>query len=401
MRYRISSFFVLILTFQFGSAQVIENFLDGDFTTDPEWSGDTDLFVVKANQLNSQSSTAGNYYLSTPSNLALNTQWNFYFNMKFGTSGVNYTDVYLVSDSANLTTPNNGYFVRIGGSADEVSLYKIVDGVETVLIDGPDGVINSSSNNPFDVRVTRDAENNWTLFYDDGVTNNMDSIGAVVDHMITSSSFFGIVITQSGAASAVNGHFFDNFNVSALGGSDVSPPTIDSIVVVNSTHLEVYFNEVVDAVTSQNLTHYFVNKGVGYPTTAVRSIFDSTIVQLSFSTEFINGQHYNLTINKVADTLSNAITSLVEPFNYLLLIAPTIGDVLITEIFADPVPQIGLPTKEFVELYNNTNTLFVLNNWKFVNFTKVKRLPNFFYKQTVMLFCVLLKIRHFIRPMEM
>jgi hypothetical protein len=378
MRYRISFFFVLIITFQFGSAQVIENFFDGDFTNNPEWSGDTDLFLVIANQLNAQSPTSGNYYLSTPSNLALNTQWDFYFNMKFGTSGVNYVDVYLIADIPNLINPNDGYFVRIGGSSDEVSLYKIVGGVETILIDGPDGVINSSSNNPFDVRVTRDAGNNWILFYDDGATNNMVSIGTVVDHTITSSSFFGIAITQSGAASAVNGHFFDNFNVGVLGGADVFAPTIDSLVVVNSTLLDVYFNEVVDATTSQNLAHYFVNEGVGNPSAAVRSTSDSAIVQLTFLTEFTNGQYYNLTINNVTDTLANAITSLIEPFNYLHLIAPTYGAILITEIFADPVPQVDLPTKEFVELYNNTNTLFELNNWKFVNSTTVKTLPNFY-----------------------
>jgi hypothetical protein len=378
MRRQMIVFFAWILIPQFGYNQFVDHFSDGDFTNNPVWTGDTHLFAVTANKLNSQSLTSGTYYLSTPSNLALNAQWDFYFNMQFGTSGVNYIDVYLLSDVADLTTPNAGYFVRIGGSSDKISLYKIVGGTETILIDGPNGVINSSSNNPFDVRVTRDAEDNWTLFYDDGAASTLVSIGTLMDNSIAIGGYFGIVIKQSGAASVVNGHFFDNFVLASLGGADVSPPTIDSVLVLNTNNLSLYFNEPVRLSSSQNQMNYAVDHGIGSPNFAVRDVVDPTIVHLTFATAFTNGHHYNLTTNSVADTLGNALGSSVESFAYLRIITPNFEEVILNEIFADPSPTLGLPTKEFVELYNTTSNLFVLNNWKFVNSTAVKTLPNFY-----------------------
>lgn len=368
--------FSIFVISHFVSAQFTDNFTDGDFTANPVWSGDVALFSAATNELNSQNPGAGFYYLSTPSTFALNGQWNFYFNLKFSTSGANFVDVYLISDVANVTTPNNGYFVRIGGTTDEVSLYKIVSGAPTIIIDGPDGSVNSSTNNPFNVRVTRDITNNWTLEYDDGVLGPFTNVGTVFDNAVTTSSFFGIAITQSSAAGPINNHFFDNFNVGPIVG-DTSAPQIDSVVVVNSTNLDVYFNEPVDLVTAQTLTNFNVNGGIGNPSVANRDLIDSSLVHLTFATAFTIGQPYNLTVINVEDTINNAITSIIKPFTYIVVITPNAKDVLINEIFADPTPQEGLPTEEFVELYNNTNTAFVLNNWKFINSTTAKNLPNY------------------------
>jgi Lamin Tail Domain/Bacterial Ig-like domain/FlgD Ig-like domain len=365
-----------ILSAQLCAAQFTDDFTDGDYTVNPVWSGDNGLYTVTANELNSQSAVANVYYLSTPSTLAANAQWDFYFNMQFGTSGANFVDVYLMSDVANVTTPNDGYFVRIGGTPDEVSLYKIVAGTPTILIDGPDGVVNSSTNNPFDVRVTRDASDNWILFYDDGAASSLVTIGSVIDNSVNVSNFFGIAITQSGAAGPVNSHFFDNFSVGAIVG-DTSAPALDSLNVLNATQLDAYFNEPVDVTTAQTLTNYAVDLGIGNPSTAVRDAIDSSLVHLTFATPFTSGQPYNLTITNVADTLANAITTIIQPFTYLVVIAPNAGDVIINEIFADPSPQIGLPAEEFVELYNTSSNAYVINNWQFINSTTAKSLPNF------------------------
>ncbi len=39
------------------------------------------------------------------------------------------------------------------------------------------------------------------------------------------------------------------------------------------------------------------------------------------------------------------------------------GDVIISEIMADPVPAVDLPAKEYIELYNRTQYSFNLKNW--------------------------------------
>src|ERR1051325_4433869 len=149
-------------------AQFADDFSDSDFISNPAWSGDTAEFAIANvagnNVLRSNSTMASsNFYLSTPSSLVNNCQWEFWVNLTFNTSSANYVDVYLTSDSANLNASNNnGYYVRIGNTADEISLYKKVSGTSTKIIDGVDGVTNIS-NNILKIRVTRESANLWKL----------------------------------------------------------------------------------------------------------------------------------------------------------------------------------------------------------------------------------------------
>ncbi|MCB0408582.1 MAG: lamin tail domain-containing protein [Flavobacteriales bacterium] len=357
-------------------AQFSDDFTDGDFTTNPTWSGDNALFTITSGELNSQSPGAATYYLSTSSTLSANAEWIFDLNLKFGTSGANYVDVFLMADLANLTTAQNGYFVRIGSTQDDVKLYSLVSGTETVLIDGADGSVNSTSNNPFQIKVTRDASDNWTLLYDDGILGSYTNAGSVVDNVVNSSSFFGVLIEQSGAASPINNHFFDNFYCGVI-GADLTPPSIDSVVVVNANNLDVYFNEVVEINSSQTLTNYSADNGLGNPSTAIRDVVDSSIVHLTFATAFTNGLTNQLTTSNVEDNSGNAISSLMNSFTYLVIIPVNYKDVVINEIFADPSPQVGLPDAEFVELYNTSSNTYNLNAWNFINSTTSKTLPNF------------------------
>lgn len=370
-------FFFLILAYSFSAkAQFSDDFTDGDFTNNPTWSGDNGLFTTTLGQLNSQSPTAATYYLSTPSTLAANTEWIFDINLKLATSGSNYVDVYLMSDVAVLSNPQNGYFVRIGSTQDDIKLYKIVGGTETLLIDGVDGSVNSSTNNPFRIKVTRDAADLWTLTYDDGILGSFVNAGSIVDNSVNTSSFFGVKIIQSSAASAVNNHFFDNFYVGVI-GADVTPPAIDSVVVVNTTNLKVYFNETVDLNSAQNTLNYSADNGLGNPISASRDVVDSSLVHLTFSTSFGNNILNTLTVNNVEDLSGNTIINATKTFMYVVMVVPNYRDVVINEIHADPTPQVGLPDAEFVELYNASSNAYNLSGWKFVNTTTVKLLPNY------------------------
>ncbi len=91
-----------------------------------------------------------------------------------------------------------GYFVRIGNTNDEICLYrKDNGGVITKIIDGADGVLNSS-NNVMKIKVIRDASNQWILSRDlSGTGNSYTTEGSVTDATYTSSAFFGFYIKQS------------------------------------------------------------------------------------------------------------------------------------------------------------------------------------------------------------
>lgn len=361
------------------NAQVTEDFSDGDFTNNPTWSGDVSLFTVAGGMLQSQSAGAATYYLSTPSTIATNAEWSFYFDFQFSTSGANYASVYLMADNSDMNLVSNGYFVKMGGTTDEISLYKVVGGTETILIDGADGLINSSSSNPFRIKVTRDASDNWTLQYDDlgsSPTGGYVSGGSANDGSVSSSTHMGMIITQSSAASAVNAHFFDDISSNNI-APDVTPPTVSSVTVVSGTQLSVLFDEPVDVTTAQTASNYVVNNGIGAAQSAVINGGNPSQVDLTFTTTFTQGITNTLTVSNVEDVANNAMTTSNHDFVYFVAVPAVYGDVIINEIFADPSPQIGLPSGEYVELYNASSTPFDLDGWKFSDASSTATLPSY------------------------
>lgn len=374
---------VLVICLMIGKwssfAQVSEDFTDGDFTNNPTWSGDVSLFTVAGGMLQSQSPAAATYYLSTPCTIATDAEWTYYFDFQFSTSGANYADFYLMSDNADLNSVTNGYFVRMGGTTDEISLYKVVGGTATIIIDGADGLINSSTSNPFRVKVTRDISDNWTLQYDDlgsSPTGGYVSGGSVNDGSVTTSTHMGMIVEQSGAASAVNNHFFDDINADNI-APDITAPTVTSVTVVSATGLSVLFDEPVDVTTAQTTSNYVVNNGIGSPSTATINGGNPAQVDLVFGTSFSQGVTNTLTVSNVEDVANNAMTSSNHDFLYFVSVPAVYGDVLINEIFADPSPQYGLPAAEYIELYNASSTPFDLDGWVFSDPSSSATLPSY------------------------
>ncbi|MBK8582614.1 MAG: lamin tail domain-containing protein [Flavobacteriales bacterium] len=368
------SLFILGLSAQ---AQLTDDFTDGDFTANPAWSGDDALFTVDAGELRSNTgtlSTATTYYLSTPSTLAANAQWEFFVNLKFATSGSNYVDVYLMSDVQNLATPLNGFYVRIGETADLVTLNKMAAGSATTLVSSPAGIVNSSTDNPFRIKVTRDATDQWTLFYDDGNTGVYTNAGAATDASITTSSYFGIRIIQSTAASAVNNHFFDDFSAGPI-ILDTTAPTIVSATTTDDQHVDLWFNEPVEQATAETAGNYALSPSNSVAT-ALRDGSNLALVHLTLASAMQGGDTYTLTANGIQDFSANAIVNGTVNFTYSVIAPPTSGVVVINELMPDPDPVVGLPSAEYVELFNTTtDQTFDLTGWKITDGSSTGTLP--------------------------
>ena len=344
-------------------AQFTDNFLDGNFTNSPTWAGNTADWIVNASlQLQSNNTVVnGAFYLSTASILATTAQWEFYCQITFNPSSANYIDVYLTASASDITQNNTtGYFVRIGNTNDEISLYrKDASGTSTIIINGMDGILNTSSN-VMKIKVIRDASNQWTLFRDlSGTGTSYSSEGSVTDATFTTSSFFGIWIHQS-TASFFQRHFFDDFDVKTY-VPDVTPPAIQSVTATASNSVDVLFNEPVSLATSQITGNYSVNNGIGNPTTAVRDASNNALVHLTFASNFPNGVSCTITINSVQDLSGNAIVNGTGTFSFY---TAQRYDVVIDELMADPTPQVGLPNNEWIELRNTTTFPINLSGWK-------------------------------------
>lgn len=303
----------------------------------------------------------------------MEAQWEFAVTLSFNTSSTNYADVYVVSEQSDLlSTTNNGYFVRIGGTPDEISFYKIVNGTTSILINGTDGITNKS-NNTLRIKVIRDANNEWTLYHDASGETNYSLEGTVTDNTVITSKFFGIRVAQS-TAGFFNRHFFDDIYAGEI-IRDTQPPVLETITVLSQTELSLLFDEKLDATSAQNEANYRVNNGLKSPIRAVLQADEKTVT-LTFGSPFSNGISHELAVNQVSDVLGNSMISQIKSFLFFEAQPVQSKDIIFTEIFADVSPQVGLPEAEFMEVYNRSNNPVDVSGWKFSDGSSTAILPS-------------------------
>ena len=344
-------------------SQVADDFGDGDFTSSPAWSGSITEFTVNSSkQLQLNNTVAATSYLSTPfSTTSLdNYEWQGYVKQSFLSSGNNNGRIYLVSDQADLTQPLNGYYLQFGEalSNDAVELFKQTGTTVTSVCRGTDATIASSFALRF--KVTRDGNGLWSLyiFY---ITPNpstdfvLEATGT--DATITSSSYFGVLCVYT--VSNATKFFYDDFSVGSSIQPDITPPTVTSVNVTSSNTLSVLFSETVDPVSSQNVLSYSANNNLGNPSSAILQADQSTVL-LTFTNNFQNGIQNQLSVSNVQDLAANIMTTASFPFLFFQPQPVNFKDIILTEIFADPAPQVGLPNSEYVEILNrSTNPIDV------------------------------------------
>nr|WP_262904552.1 lamin tail domain-containing protein [Hymenobacter lucidus] len=332
-------------------AQLAETFTDGDFTQNPAWSGGTADFQINAAlqlQSNGPAVTPSNTQLVTASTSVTGTVWEFWANLRLATSGSNYADVWLVSDLADLrATANKGYFVRLGGTDDEVSLFrKNAGATATAIIDGQNTTLSSTTNNLVRVRVTRSTLNVWTLERDLTGGTNYVSEGTVTDATHQRSNYCGVSLTYS--ATNNRSFYFDDFRI-----TDRTAPVLQSASIIGARQVDVLFNE---PIFLPRPTDFQLNTGTPAILDAVRDATDQGLVHLTLAADLLPGTN-TLTVVRVAD--EGGFSG--GPFTTTLTftppaVVPGFYQLLITEIYADESPVVGLPASEFIEIHNPSAT---------------------------------------------
>lgn len=363
-------YFLLLVTFfttSLGIAQFTDSFDDGNFNASPVWTGDDSVFLVVDVsgdfQLRSNKTLpSSSFYLSSPSTQTTNCQWEWFTQLQFNTSSANYVDVYLIADQSNLFSPTlNGYFVRIGGTDDEVSLFKRESGTATKIIDGLNGVTNTS-NNTLKIKVTRTSGGEWKLDRDiTGSGSTYFTEGILTDVSVAGNGFAGISITQS-TASFFQKHFFDDFYLGPI-ILDLTPPVLLSASSISPTQIDVLFNEALNEVIAETTSNYDIQPFQSAATATLDAV-NPALVHITTPFPLQNGNTYTLFAFNIEDLYGNSVASQTTQFSYLVAETPEPGDVIITEFMADPSPRIGLPEGEFVEIYNKSGKYFNLNGWK-------------------------------------
>ncbi len=339
------------------AAQVTDNFSDGDFTSNPSWSGDMSKFMVNTGlQLQLNSTGADSSYLSVPNTMNLDScEWNFWLRLDFSPSSNNNARLYLVSDQQNLKNSLNGYYLQFGEalSNDQVELFRQSGSTSTSVCRG---ITLIESSFAIRVKVTRNSSAAWQLYIDPAGGNSFQLEATGTDSVFNTTSYFGIVCKYT--SSNATKFYFDDFYAGPI-VLDTLPPILTEVSVMSSTQLDVQFNEQVDSSTAQNVNNYSVNYSSGIPATAQRDLSDFTLAHLTFGTSFQSSLLYTLIANNISDLSGNVMT-LNSAMDFAIPEAAQPNDIIINEILYNPL----VGGEDFVELYNNSSKIINLNTLK-------------------------------------
>ncbi len=366
--------FLLLLFVPFISfAQVQDNFSDGDFTENPEWTGDADKFIVNENfQLQLYDDDAGEAFLVTENEMIDDTQWEFWVRLAFTPSDNNHPRIYLVADNDDLHGSVNGYFMQIGKTGTEnkrIYFYR-QDGDEVEeLMEGAQNIA-TGSNNILRIKVTRDDEGNWDFFADQQGGELFMPQGSVNDNTYASTLYFGLFCKYTVTNS--RRFYFDDIYVGDI-IPDTIPPKVKRLNVVDPNILDVHFSKAIDVNTAENTDHYYVNKGIGMPLIASVDPEYPSVVRLMFGENFTENVNYRITIINIEDLAGNVMDDFEDVF---VNFAAQRYDVVFNEIMANPSPPVELPPYEFIELYNTTEFEIDVEGWFFKDHRSKREMPH-------------------------
>ncbi|MFN0014898.1 MAG: lamin tail domain-containing protein [Saprospiraceae bacterium] len=343
------------------SAQIADDFSDGNFTANPAWQGDMANFVVNtAGELQLNAPAAGNSVLAVAGIIPDSAVWLLDMRLAFAPSATNLLRVYLMADQADLLQAN-GYYLEIGenGTTDALRLYR-QDGSasRTLLATGLSGFVAADPVN-IRLRVRRSTGANWTVEARAGGNGPFEPQGSATDaaHSPGAGRFLGFYCLYT--ATRTDKFFLDNISV-LPDLPDTSPPILLS-ALANATGTEVLalFDEDLDSTTALDPAHYAIS-GLGGPTSAAFAGGGRQQVRLTLAAALGTGMH-TLQTQQVTDIAGNISGAQSAVFEFVFIEPAAEFDILVNEIMADPTPSVGLPEVEWLELHNRSDKIINLN----------------------------------------
>ena len=345
-----------------GYAQFSDDFSDGDFTENPPWFGDTGFFSVENNQLRlTAPSESQEAQLVTLSQALITASWEFALEMTFQPSGNNFAKVYLLSDNSQLNAPLNGYYLEIGATNRAVRLMR-QNGTTTATV--VEGIENRLASNPvqLSVRVTRDAVGFWEVYTDTTGGTAYVLEGNGFDDTNLHGDYFGVYCRYT--PTRADRFYFDNFVVTGDPFTDNEPPKVVDLVPISANELTVTCDKNVQLSSITTLTNFEVNENIGNPIASERNPTNAREFTLTFDASFEIGKVYTLSTQQLLNYSNVASAKQYVDFQYIVAQEAEYGDIIINEFMARSNPTVGLPDRQYVEVYNRSDKFIHLKDWK-------------------------------------
>jgi hypothetical protein len=308
------------------------------------WQGNTGDFLIQDGRLVSDSDQPNDtFYLSSRSEkLHEFVYWQLESELKFRTSSANYIDFVIASEQADLEGIQNGIFIRIGDTRDNLALYQMVQGDLELLLEGEDKSIDYASTR---LKVALRIEDGQAqlLRLIDGVDQSWLIEGTTSLMIPQSWQYTGIKIRQS-TPSFFGKHEFESFYAGPI-IRDSLPPKLVHWHLESASVLVLEFDEELNP-----------DKGVFSWNSATVKIADqqvlNNVVRLILNEPLNANEEFILSVKELEDTSNN-----VMPDTSFSVLRLEIGvaeryDILIHELMPKPEPVVGLQPYEYVELVN-------------------------------------------------
>jgi hypothetical protein len=353
---------ILCCLASFVHAQLSLDFSSGNLRN---WSGDTSKFALVAGALQLSDNSPGSAnqaYLSiaAPTGADTSTTWEFLVNLAFSPSPTNFARIYLAASQSDLSKALNGYFVQVGGingDSDALQLYRQDGDRVTPFLNGRSGGVGSPTVN-VRVRVRRSSSGMWTLEADYEGGRTYVNEGSAQDRSYPTGAHFGWQCRYS--ATRNKAFSLDDVLVNPL-FTDRSAPVLLGIAAIDAQNILLRFNESIDAASATNVNNYDLSPRAGNISTASVDPANPANIRVNLSEKMQNLREYTCSVTGIRDAAGNTAGSQSGKFTYFEISKAAEGDILISEIMADPTPSLGkLPVAEYLELWNVSNKVIAL-----------------------------------------
>jgi hypothetical protein len=290
------------------------------------------------------------------------TRWSFLVRHGYDPSLSNNWSVFLMSDtdpavmSADGSTNGFALGVNLTGFDDTLRLWKVKGNIVTTVINcrinwqiaiGITGAVK--------IIVERTQEGNWIVSVYQ-LNESLVGTASGADSELFNPAWLGICYKYTLTCDRLL--WLDDISVEGNFYEDNEAPVVTGCEASGKNSVEITLNEPpADELMVPG--NFLLNAGEN------RSVSVKKKKALTYSVEFANVLNNksinNLIISNICDNSGNCVQNVQISFTPVWA-EP--GDVIISEIMADPLPEVSLPGEEYLEITNRTDYSFNLKNWK-------------------------------------
>jgi hypothetical protein len=361
----------LLLPLQ-ASGQIFDNFESGRLvkwvqSSDGHWNADATSSISGTYSLHHifDNPDAGTDQIGIPLKNLHPTEgtikWSFMVRHGYDPSSSNNWAVFLMTDSDPASmlpgTRNKGFAigVNITGYDDTLRLLKLNGAEITEIVNSRINWQNNiGSTAAVRIAVERSPVGEWKMSVFNLNSQTSDTYYGS-DSTLFPTEWFGVYYKYSSTRDRLL--WLDDINIEGVFYDDKDAPSVTGCKIKDMNSLEISFSEELSegTIIPGNFSLNEVeNKSISI------SRISGLRYQVLFGNRFINKSLNNVMISTLCDRSGNCSDNVLVTFTPAWA-EP--GDVVITEIMADPLPAVSLPGKEYLEIANRTGYSFSMKNW--------------------------------------